>query len=302
MNTSEDCYCIPAMTNETRYSHHARRALTHARLTATEFRHPRVDTGHLLLGVLRAQGSIGYQVLESLGLDAQHAAEHLSTLTLAQEAAPDPLAHDAALDLALELADDEAAWLGHHYIGTHHLLLGMTRTNLGNSSDLLRLMSVSPEKVRSRVRRALNEGMTEFNLEAVRRNPRFSELARRVINAAEQYSLSLDHETIGVGHLLAALAHERRGSIAHILTLNGFDTARLAADLEHHTPALLISSELVFEFSLEAAERHSSHYTGTEHLLLAVLALPDATRLMAQYGVNADSLRQAVREHLKQLR
>lgn len=286
------------MTNETRYSHHAHRALTHARLSAAEFRHPRVDTGHLLLGVLRAQGSIGCQVLESLGLEAHHAADKLSTLTLTQDPTTDPLAHDAALDLALELADDEATWLGHHYIGTHHLLLGMTRTNLGNSSDLLRLLSVSPEKVRSRVRRALNEGMTEFNLEAVRRNPRFSELARRVINAAEQYSLSLDHETIGVGHLLAALAHERRGSIAQILTHNGFDSARLAAELERHNPALLISTELVFELSLEAAERYSSHYTGTEHLLLAVLGLPDAEGLMMQYGVDADSLRQAVRERL----
>lgn len=286
------------MTNENRYSHHARRALTHARLSAAEFRHPRVDTGHLLLGVLRAQGSIGCQVLEALGLEAHLATDKLSTLVLAHDAASESPAHDAALDLALELADDEAAWLGHHYIGTQHLLLGMTRTNLGNSSDLLRLLSVSPEKVRTRVRRALNEGMTEFNLEAVRRNPRFSELARRVINAAEGYSLSLDHETIGVGHVLLALLHERRGSIAQILTRSGFDASALSADLARHAPALLTSAESIFELSLESAERHSNHYTGTEHLLLAILELPDADALMSHYNAHADNLRHAVQQQL----
>lgn len=290
------------MTNETRYSHHARRALTHARMSAAMFRHPRVDTGHLLLGVLRAQGSIGCQVLEALGLQAHFAADKLSTLILPHDAASESPAHDAALDLALELADDEAAWLGHHYIGTHHLLLGMTRTNLGNSSDLLRLLNVSPEKVRTRVRRALNEGMTEFNLEAVRRNPRFSELARRVINAAESYSLALDHETIGVGHLLLALRYEQRGSIAQILTRNGFDVHALTADLERHAPSLLTSAEPIFELSLESAERHSNHYTGTEHLLLAILSLPDSDGLMQHYGIHAESLRQAVQQQLSHKR
>ncbi len=290
------------MINETRYSHHARRALTHARMSAATFHHPRVDTGHLLLGVLRAQGSIGCQVLEALGLEAQLTAEKLSAMVLEHAAVNGPPAHDAALDLALELADDEAAWLGHHYVGTHHLLLGMTRTNLGNSSDLMRLLGVSPEKVRTRVRRALNEGMTEFNLEAVRRNPRFSELARRVINAAEGYSLALDHETIGVGHLLLALWHEQRGSIAPLLAHSGFNVHALRADLERHTPTVLTSVEPIFELSLESAERYSNHYTGTEHLLLAILALPGSDTLMQRYGIHVEHLRQAVQQQLSHKR
>ncbi len=123
-----------------------------------------------------------------------------------------------------------------------------------------------------------------------------------MINAQRAISLALDHETIGVGHLLLALRYEQRGSIAQILTRNGFDVHALTADLERHAPSLLTSAEPIFELSLESAERHSNHYTGTEHLLLAILSLPDSDGLMQHYGIHAESLRQAVQQQLSHKR
>ena len=78
--------------------------------------------------------------------------------------------NDAALDIALDLASDESAWLGHHYIGTEHLLLGITRTNVGNAADLLHMLGVQPDTVRRKVRSVLQEGMTEFSLAFARRS------------------------------------------------------------------------------------------------------------------------------------
>ena len=53
---------------------------------------------------------------------------------------------------ALLLAEDESDWLGNHYIGTEHILLGITRTNVGNAVRLLKLVDITPEQVRRHVR------------------------------------------------------------------------------------------------------------------------------------------------------
>jgi ATP-dependent Clp protease ATP-binding subunit ClpC len=57
----------------------------------------------------------------------------------------------------LELAVDEARRMGHHYIGTEHLLLGLVRQTEGIAIDVLKRLNVSPEEVRRQTRRVLQE-------------------------------------------------------------------------------------------------------------------------------------------------
>src|SRR5262249_55121193 len=54
-------------------------------------------------------------------------------------------------------AVDEARRMGHHYIGTEHLLLGLTRQSEGVAIDILKRCNVSPENVRRQTRRVLQE-------------------------------------------------------------------------------------------------------------------------------------------------
>jgi ATP-dependent Clp protease ATP-binding subunit ClpA len=286
------------MTSYSRYSHHARRALTHASLLATRFRHPRVDTGHLLVGVLLAQGSIGHAVLIDLELNAEQASLHLQMLTMPLDEAIESPPNDAALDIALELAADESNWLGHHYTGTEHLLLGITRTNVGNASDLLRRLNVPPEQVRNRVRRALTNGVTEYNLQHARRSARLSELSRRVINAAEQYAVALDHQTVGLGHLLLVLLRERRSPASVILRDNRLDENALQAALDAQEADVLVSIEGVLAQSVEYARDVDSHYTGTEHLLLAVVMDTHGADLLRRFGVSVALVEQSLTEQL----
>jgi ATP-dependent Clp protease ATP-binding subunit ClpA len=256
----------------------------------------------LLVGVLLTEGSIGHEVLRELGLQADTALPHLGNLTLALAHPPEHVNHDAALDLALELAVDEALWLGHHYVGTEHLLLGITRTNLGNASDLLRLLNVSPEQVRRRVRREVKTGVREFTPEAVRRHARFSELSRRVLNAADELSISMDHQTIGIGHLMLALVSERRGQTTNLLLESGLDVGRVQRDLERQDAALLVSIEPLLNQALEISEQYSSHYTGTDHLLLALTTDAAAIALLRAYGANAETLAHAIDQQVKNQR
>lgn len=283
-----------------RYSHHARRAIAHAANLAEYYRHPVIDTSHLLVGVLRTEGSIGYDVLHQLRLDTPTVEVYLKNLYPSGEAAPDNLHNDAALDEALELAIDEANWLGHHYVGTEHLLLGITRTNAGEASKLLTLLDVSPGLVRRRVRLALNDGKIEYNLASAKREARLSELAKRVVNAAEQLAVMLDHPTVGLGHLLMVMLNERRSPVSKLLKSSGLDDALLKQSLSRKDTKLLFNVEMTLRLAFEQAERMGNHYTGTEHLLLVLTVEPAGVTILRQYGIkNPELVRARVEGMLK---
>lgn len=288
------------MASYSRYSHHARRALTHAGLLVTRYHHPELDTAHLLVGIMLTEGSIGHQVLSELNLRAERAEELLPALFPHEENPTE--ANEESIATALQLAADEAAWLGSHYIGTEHMLLGITRTNTGKASLLLRLLHVSPETVRRHVRRAVNDGLTEFSLQKTRRKARLSELSRRVITAAEQMSIALDHPTVGIGHLLLVLLMEKRSQTCAILEKSGLDPERLRADLDAADEDLLVSIEEVLEQALEVAEGLGDHYTGTDHLLLVLTLDPAGMQLLRRYKLPPDRIRRRLETLLRRQR
>lgn len=287
------------MPGYNRYSHHARRALSHARTLVTRFRHPLLDTAHLLVGVLLTKGSAGGQVLLELDINPDTAQRHLKSLYPRIEPPPDDIDHAADLDEALALATDEANWLGHHYVGTEHFLLGITRTNAGNASTLLHLLNVSPEHVRYRARHALKEGPVEPDLQLAKRNARLTELSRRVITAAEQLAVTLDHPMVGLGHLLLVLLHEERSSTYTLLQDSGLDEARLRRALDSQDAVLLVSIEGILNIALDRAESMGSHYTGTEHLLLTLLLDPSGISVLEQYGVDTGDIRHRLEAQLR---
>lgn len=287
------------MTNYSRFSHHARRALTHAGILVHQFRHPRLDTGHLLVGIRLAKGSIGCSILEQMDFHVDQASVYLKSLTLPLEEALEHPPNDAALDACLDLAIDESTWLGHHYVGTEHLLLGITRTNVGNASDLLRLVGISPDQVRRRVRQALSEGLSEYSLQVVRRYVRLSELSRRVINAAEQLAVAFDHETVGIGHLLLVLLREKRSITATLLHAVALDESRVEQALRNREPAALDSIERILVMAVEYAQNWGDHYTGTEHLLLVITADPAGAGLLRQFNIAPEVLHRKVESYLR---
>jgi len=286
------------MANKHRYSHHANRALSHATALARRFQHADIDTAHLLVGVILAQGSIGSDIMIKLDLPPSVAEVYLKRLVLPDDNPPKNLKYHSTLDKALELAADEAHWLGHHYIGTEHFLLGITRTNVGNAIRLLRLVEIPPEQIRRRVRIALREGLTEFSLEVVRQNARLSELSRRVLNAAEQTAVSLDHPAVGLGHLLLALSKERRGVTATILKQSGLSEDKLDDDLQQGHDGLLISIDAAIQQAINQAEKLGSHYVGADHLLLA-LTEEAGTTLLQNYNASPDKVNRLLQKHLR---
>lgn len=291
-------WTVEFMAMQHRYSHHARRALHHAAELALEYGHPRQDTAHLLVGVMMTEGSLGAKVLEIFDLPVPVAKVYLKRLMTPQEGIEKPVPHDESFDKALEQSVDEATWLGSHYIGTEHILLGITRTNVGNAVNLMRLIDITPEQVRRRLRHLISDGHFEWSLETVRANARLSELSRRVLNAAEQQAVKLDHPAVGTGHLLSALVKERRGTTSSILKQGGLDEEKLQKDLMAGRRRLFSDISIVLDDAINQAEKMGSHYVGADHLLFALTLNAKCTELLAHYNVAVDKVRRLIQKQL----
>src|SRR5688572_10518475 len=141
-----------------RFTQRARRVLSLAQEEAERLQHGQIGTEHLLLGLMREEGGVAGRVLRDLGLEQRRVEELVNRLTDSGQRAP-----SGNLDLStgtkkvLELAVDEARRMGHHYIGTEHLLLGLVRQQDGIAIEVLRRLGVSPEEVRRQTRRVLQE-------------------------------------------------------------------------------------------------------------------------------------------------
>jgi ATP-dependent Clp protease ATP-binding subunit ClpC len=116
-----------------------------------------IGTEHLLLGLIREDGGVAGRVLRELGLEAERVQEIVERLTGTGTSLGGKLDLSPGTQQVLELAVDEARRLGHHYIGTEHLLLGLVRYGDGVANDVLKKLGVSAEQIRRQTRRVLQE-------------------------------------------------------------------------------------------------------------------------------------------------
>jgi ATP-dependent Clp protease ATP-binding subunit ClpC len=140
-----------------RFTQRARRVLSLAHQEAERMRHNYIGTEHLLLGLIREEGGVAGRVLRELGLDADRIQEIVERLTGPGQYRGGKLDLSPGTQQVLEYAVEEARRMGHHYIGTEHLLLGLVRNGEGIALDVLRKLGVTPEQIRRQTRRVLQE-------------------------------------------------------------------------------------------------------------------------------------------------
>ena len=140
-----------------RFTQRARRVLSLAHEEAERMHHNYIGTEHLLLGLMREEGGVAGRVLRELGLDTARVKEMVERLTGIGRQGGAQVELSPGTEQALQYAIEEARRMGHHYIGTEHLLLGLVRQGEGIGLDVLRRLGITPEQVRRQTRRVLQE-------------------------------------------------------------------------------------------------------------------------------------------------
>jgi len=143
-----------------RFTQRARRVLSLAHQEAERMRHNYIGTEHLLLGLIREEGGVAGRVLRELGLEVERVQELIERITGIGSYRGGKLDLSPGTQQVLELAVDEARQMGHHYIGTEHILLGLIRYGEGVAIDVLGKLGIKPEQIKRQTRRVLQEGST----------------------------------------------------------------------------------------------------------------------------------------------
>jgi ATP-dependent Clp protease ATP-binding subunit ClpC len=145
-----------------KFTERARRVLTLAQEEALRFNHNYIGTEHLLLGLVREGEGVAAKVLANLGVELNKVRSAVEFIIgRGDRAVMGEIGLTPRAKKVIELAVDEARRLGHHYIGTEHLLLGLVREGEGIAAGVLESLGVSLDKVRAEVTRILAQSMPQ---------------------------------------------------------------------------------------------------------------------------------------------
>ncbi len=134
-----------------RFTKKARRVLSLANEEAQALNHGYIGTEHLLLGLVGVGVGVAARVLKDLGVDLPKVRTAVEDIVgRGKRATLGRIGLTPRTKRVIELAVDEARRLGHHYIGTEHLLLGLAREGNGIAADVLASLGVSLDAVRRR--------------------------------------------------------------------------------------------------------------------------------------------------------
>jgi ATP-dependent Clp protease ATP-binding subunit ClpA len=129
---------------------------------------------------------------------------------------------------ALTVAEEEASRLGHGYVGTEHLLLGLLRVPDNTAQRAIGVLGLSPERVREAVEYILGPGRVR-GTSASRLTPR----AMKTIALAARDAKREKAAEVGTEHLLLGLLRERESIAAGVLESLDANERRVRAALAH---------------------------------------------------------------------
>ena len=164
-----------------RFTERARQVVVLAQEEARGLKHNYIGTEHILLGLLREEEGVAATVLGSLDITADGVrAEVVRIVGSGEEVTAGQIPFTPRAKKVLELALREALTLGHNYIGTEHVLLGLVRETQGVAARILLDFDADPDKIREEAIRQL--GGTEAP-EAVGFRPPVAEPSRPEVGA-----------------------------------------------------------------------------------------------------------------------
>ena len=135
-----------------RFTDRARRVAILAQEEARMLHHNYIGTEHILLGLIREGEGVAAKALESLGISLEAVRQQVEAITgQGQQAPSGHIPFTPRAKNVLELSLREALQLGHNYIGTEHILLGLIREGEGVAAQVLVKLGADPGRIRQQV-------------------------------------------------------------------------------------------------------------------------------------------------------
>jgi ATP-dependent Clp protease ATP-binding subunit ClpA len=142
-----------------RFTDRARRVIPLAQEEARRLQHHYIGTEHLLLGLLSEGEGVAAKALESLGISLEAVRVQVEERIGRGQAAPTGhIPFTPRAKKVLELSLREALQLGHNYVGTEHILLGLVRERGGVAAQVLAAFGADHARLREQVVRLLTGG------------------------------------------------------------------------------------------------------------------------------------------------
>jgi len=134
-----------------RFTERAQKVLALSQEEAVRLQHSNIGTEHILLGLIREGEGIAAKALQQLGLEAAKIQEEVEKLIGVGKQPTQTIHYTPRAKKVVELSQDEARKLGHSYVGTEHILLGLIREGEGVAARVLNNLGVSLNKARQQV-------------------------------------------------------------------------------------------------------------------------------------------------------
>lgn len=146
-----------------RFTERAQKVLALSQEEAVRLGHNNIGTEHILLGLVREGEGIAAKALQSLGLEIEKIQTEVEQLIGVGKQPMQTIHYTPRAKKVVELSQDEARKLGHSYVGTEHILLGLIREGEGVAARVLNNLGVSLNKARQQVLQLLGSNESQAN-------------------------------------------------------------------------------------------------------------------------------------------
>jgi Clp amino terminal domain, pathogenicity island component/UvrB/uvrC motif len=265
-----------------RFTDRARRVVTLAQEEARMLHHDYIGTEHILLGLIHEGRGVAARALESLGISLGAVRQQVEEIIgQGQQATPGSIPFTPRAKKVLELSLREALQLGHNYIGTEHILLGLIREGHGVAAQVLAKLGADLDRVRQQVIQLLQEQPAEETASARSSAPELRLLpAVQIRFEAVEQRLAAVEQRVGIGPDTSDLDEQ-------IDRIRGERHA--AADAQEYEQAAALRDQ---EQELLASKAARQAQWAPEHPALPVLA-----ERVQQLAEEIERLRGLLRQH-----
>ena len=290
-----------------RFTERARQVVVLAQDEARALRHDHIGTEHLLLGLMREEPGVAARVLHEAGVHVDTVRAEVRKVAAGNDApSPGPIPFSPGAKAALEAGLHEALDVGHSFIGTEHILLGILRNPEPHIAAVLTAAGSEVGDLVARAEAALpGRSIVEIAPDIIGFE-RLTEFARGAIVLAQEEARALNHNYVGTEHVLLGLLREEQGGAARALAAVGvrLDAAREEVRRIVGVGEAPVVGQIPFTpharriltFAREEATALNHWSVGTEHLLLGLVGKHGgiATDVLARLGADPDRIRREV--------